>query len=70
MAGDFSHGASEVHVDVVDFLFGDEVGHRLSERTRVGPVQLYGAGLLIVVETGKSECLLVALDQPPGSDHL
>src|SRR5699024_7467186 len=70
VAGDLSHRAAEVEVDVlssqvVDHATGCELHH-----VRFGSVELDGTGRLVRAEAGELLGLGMALDQPAGRDHL
>ena len=43
LARDFRHGASEIQIDVIGAIFGDEHGHGFGHRLRVDAIELDAA---------------------------
>jgi hypothetical protein len=70
LAGDLRNGASEVQVDVIGPVFGDEHGDRLSDGLRVDTVELDRPGRLGLVVRDESHGFGCALDERAGCDHL
>jgi hypothetical protein len=70
LAGDLRNGASEVQVDVVGAVFGDEHGDRFGYGLRVDAVELDAARRLGLVVPDESHRTLRALDQGAARNHL
>ena len=70
LAGDLRHGASEVQVDVVGAVFGDEHGDGLGDGLRVDAVELDRARRLGLVVRDEAHRLGRALDEGARRDHL
>ena len=70
LAGDLRHGASEIQVDVVGAVFGDEHGDRLGDGLRVDAVELDGTQRLGLVVRDEAHRLGRALDERARRDHL
>ena len=70
LAGDLGHGTSEIQVDVVGAIFGDEHRDRLGDRLRVDAVELDGAQRLGLVVRDEAHRLGRALDERARRDHL
>ena len=68
-AGDLGHRASEIQVDVIGAVFGDEHGHGLGDRLRIDTVQLNAAQLFGLVVLDEAHARRSALDKSAARDH-
>jgi hypothetical protein len=70
LAGDLRDGASEVQVDVVGVILGDDDAHGFGDGRRIDAVELDRAGRLGLVMADEAHRRVVALDEGARGDHL
>ena len=69
-AGHLAHGASEVEVDMIDLVLGDEPANDFSHHDGIDRVELKASGALVRVEACEPQGPFVALQEGSGRDHL